>query len=71
MLASPNLGCISEIKMKKVLFHFVLSSLNRNVGFAELRMRLNNKNKSHFILYCVRLSLTLATPKLLTLDKPK
>ena len=49
-------------------FYFVLCSLNRYVGFAELRMRLNNKNKISFILYCVRLSLTLATPKVLSLD---
>jgi len=40
-------------------FYFVLCSAFTTVGYTERRMRLNNKNKIFFILYCVRLSLPL------------
>ena len=58
-LATPNLGCISEIKMKK-FFHFVFRSIIRtlatpNLGcISEIKMK-----KCFFILYFARFALTL------------
>ena len=43
-------GCVSEIKMKKQVFHFVFRSTCTTFG--ESRLRLNKKNKN-FCFYFV------------------
>ncbi len=64
MLGFGKNKIIKDSTFRCTFLHFVLCSLNRTVGFAEGRMRLNNKNKTHFILYCVRLSLPLQKNKM-------
>ena len=63
MLGFGKNKIIKDSTFRCTFLHFVLCSLNRTVGFAEGRMRLNNKNKTHFILYCVHLIVPLASPK--------
>ena len=51
IVTEVNEGCADGATFFFSFFYFVLSSLNRYVGFAELRMRLNNNNK--IILFCI------------------
>jgi len=52
---------------RKTSFPFALSALNRT--FEESSLRLNNKNKKVFVLYCLRLAVPL--DKVLSLDNEK
>ena len=50
-------------------FSFAFLSLIPYFGFAESTSALQNKEKRVFLWFCARLSVPLASPKVLALDK--